>query len=402
MTHHRPQLDWIATQQVRMEQLTRAWAEMNSGSYHLAGLRRFRAVLEAEFASLGGEMATLPLAPITQVNALGHVVELPMAEALTITKRPHAPLQVLLVGHMDTVFGADHPFQTCRLREGNILNGPGVADLKGGLVVMLHALLALEQSPFAANIGWQVLLNPDEEIGSQASDILLKQAAVGKRLGLVYEPALADGTLAGARKGSGNFTLEIRGRSAHAGRNPADGRNAIVLAAEAVGALFALNGMCEGLTVNPAKIEGGSPNNVVPDLALVRFNIRTLAAADEAKVLSEIHALIEGWNAREGFAVTLHGRFTRQPKPLTPEIQAVFDLVLAAGEELGIPIAVKPSGGCCDGNNLWKYGLPNVDTLGVRGANIHSADEIVYLDSLTERAQLSALVLMKLAAGVAL
>ncbi|MDX2095385.1 MAG: hydrolase [Alphaproteobacteria bacterium] len=397
----RAPLDWIASQSDRMIALTERWAAVNSGSDNLAGLRTMRAALAEDFAVLGGVAEVLPLSPITRIDAAGAAVEMPMAEALRITKRPEAPIQILLVGHMDTVYGIDHPFQKTKQISENILNGPGVADLKGGLAVMLHALMALERSPWAGNLGWQVLLNPDEEIGSVASDPLLKEAASGKTLGLVYEPALADGTLAGVRKGSGNFTFIVRGRAAHAGRNPEAGRNAIAALAEATSAIFALNGQREEVTINPGKVEGGGALNVVPDLAILRFNIRTREVEDEAWVLGALNKMVDSLGHKDGFAAELHGHFTRKPKPMAPAVKAVFDFVQACGAELGLAIGVKPSGGCCDGNNLWHYGLPNVDTLGVRGANIHSAEEICYLDSFVERAQLSALMLMKLAKGEA-
>jgi glutamate carboxypeptidase len=399
LKRYRPHLDWIETQSQHMIFLTEAWSRINSGSYHIEGLRRMREALADNFSWLGGSAEVIALPPITQIDEKGEEQPVPMAEALSIRKRPQAPLQLLLVGHMDTVYGPDHPFQEPRFAEENILNGPGVADLKGGLVVMLKALEALEQSPWAMNLGWQVLLNPDEEIGSIASDPLLKEAAKGKKLGLVYEPALADGSLAGARKGSGNFTMTVRGRAAHAGRNPEEGRNAIVAAAELAQEIFGLNGKRDGVTFNPGQISGGGALNTVPDLAILRFNIRTREVADEAWCLAALNAMIDRLKRREGFSGALSGHFTRSPKPMSRENQAVFDMVLACGKELGIEIGIRPSGGCCDGNNLWQHGLPNVDTLGVRGANIHSSQEIVYLDSLVERAQLSALLLMKLASG---
>ncbi len=332
--------------------LTERWAAINSGSYNLAGLRAMRAELAAAFAPLGGEQTVLKLAPLTQINAKGEAVQVEMAEGLSIRKRPEAPVQILLVGHMDTVYGIDHPFQTSVKISENILNGPGVADLKGGLAVMLHALLAFERSPWANQLGWQVLLNPDEEIGSIASDPLLKEAAQGKKLGLVYEPSLADGTMAGERKGSGNFTIVVRGRVAHAGRNPQDGRNAIVALAELTAVIFALNGQREGLTLNPGKIEGGGALNVVPDLAILRFNIRTRAVEDEAWVLGELNNLVENLSHKNGYRAELHGFFTRKPKPMAPAVKAVFELVQQCGAELGLTIGIKPSGGCCDGNNL--------------------------------------------------
>ncbi len=392
-------LDWIDQQNEHMIFLTEAWSRINSGSYNIEGIRAMRVALADNFHWLGGEQEVVPMAPLTSIDARGNEHSIPIAEALTIRKRPEAPIQILLVGHMDTVYGLDHPFQEPRFVNETILNGPGVADLKGGLVVMLKALEAFERSPYADRLGWQVVLNPDEEIGSISSDFLLKQACKGKQLGLIYEPALADGSLAGERKGSGNFSITIRGRSAHAGRNPQDGRNAIVAAAELTQSLFELNGKRPGVTLNPAKIDGGSAMNVVPDLAVLRFNIRIQQASDEEWILSEIDQQIAQLNQRDGFSASRHGFFTRRPKPMSPENRQVFDLVLSCGRALGLEIGIKPSGGCCDGNNLWAHGLPNVDTLGVRGANIHSSEEIVYLDSLAERAKLSALLLMRLAGG---
>lgn len=399
LAQYQPHLDWIASQQQHMVFLTEAWSRINSGSYNIAGIRKFRDALKDNFSWLEGEMELVKLKPVLEVNEKGEEEPMEIAEALTIRKRPKAKIQVLLVGHMDTVYGLDHPFQEPKFESENILNGPGVADLKGGLVVMLKALEALEKSPWAENIGWQVVLNPDEEIGSVASDPLFKEAAKGKHFGMIYEPALADGSLAGERKGSDNYVIVVRGKAAHAGRNPQDGRNAIVALAEITQKIFALNGKREGLTLNPGHVAGGGATNVVPDLAILRLNLRPKAPEDQPWVEAQIRAICEEVNKRDGFSVTVHGNYTRAPKPMSPQNKAVFDMVLACGRDLGLEIGVKPSGGCCDGNNLWKYGLPNVDTLGVRGANIHSSKEIVYLDSLTERAQLSALILMKLASG---
>jgi glutamate carboxypeptidase len=274
-----------------------------------------------------------------------------------------------------------------------------VADLKGGLVVMLTALQALERSPYAEKVGWEVLLNPDEEIGSPGSAPLLEQSARRNHLGLVYEPALADGTLAGARKGSGNFTAVVRGKAAHAGREHHLGRNAIVALADFVGALDALNGRRPGVTVNPGRIEGGGPLNVVPDLAIVRFNVRVADAEQQTWVDQELQRLGAAIDAREGISLALRGRFGRPPKVLTSANLALFEMLAGCGAELGVGIRWQSTGGCCDGNNLAAAGLPNVDTLGVCGGRIHSSREFVLLDSLTERARLSALFLMKLGAG---
>jgi glutamate carboxypeptidase len=396
-----PYLDWINTQEQHMMHLTESWSRMNSGSYHVEGLARMHQALADNFLWLNGEMDAPEIAPLEMVDAQGRVAQIPLGKALRVRKRPDAPLQVFLGGHMDTVFGKDHPFQEpVFTHEGTQLNGPGAADLKGGLVVMLKALEALERSPWAEKIGWEVLINPDEEIGSQSSDVLLKEAAARNHLGLIYEPALADGTLAGARKGSGNFTIIVRGVAAHAGREFDKGENAIVRAASLVQQLHGLNGQQDGLTLNIGKIEGGGPLNMVPDLALVRFNVRVESARQQEWLLTQLERILSDAAAQWGSdAVMRHGGFTRAPKPMSEANLAVFEAVRDCGAMLGQEIAWKATGGCCDGNNLWQHGLPNVDTLGVRGGNIHSDKEYVILSSLVERARLSALLLMRLASG---
>ena len=399
MHQYSPYLDWIESQHVAMVSLVEQWSSINSGSYNLPGLAHMLAALSASFAVLGGKEERIALAPMKAVNKQGDAFDQPQGQALRIRKRPDAPLQVFLCGHMDTVFGADHPFQTVRRIDDNTLNGPGAADLKGGLVIMLHALHALEQSPYASQIGWEILLNPDEEIGSTGSAPLLAEAAKRNHLGLIYEPSFADGTIVSKRKGTGNFTAVIRGRAAHAGRDFHLGRNAIALMGEYITALYALNGKHEGITVNPGIIEGGKAVNIVPDLAILKFNIRMASHAEQEWVTQELERLTAEFSVREGFSFALHGGFTRPPKPVTDGVQKLFDYVQDCGKQLGQNIKWQPSGGCCDGNNLIAHGLPNLDTLGVRGGEIHSDREFVLLDSLTERAKLSALLLMRLASG---
>lgn len=399
MEQYQPYLDWIDSQSQHMIHLTQSWSRINSGSYHLEGLARMCQALEDNFLWLNGHIETIALPPLKAVDARGEEVEIAMGKALRIRKRPEAPIQAFLGGHMDTVFAADHPFQEPVYLDDNTLNGPGVADLKGGLVVMLKALEAVEQSSWAEKIGYEIVINPDEEIGSQSSDFLFKEAAERCQFGLIYEPALSDGTLAGARKGSGNFTIVVKGKAAHAGREFEAGRNAIVVAAEVVQALDALNGQREGMTVNVGKIEGGGPLNMVPDLAIVRFNVRLPSAEDRewmSEELEKVQRLVDG---RDGYFLFVHGAFTREPKPMAAKNKTLFNLLRTTGEIANIPIAWKATGGCCDGNNLWKYGLPNIDTLGVRGGNIHSDKEFVLLDSLPDRAKLSALFLMRMASG---
>ena len=372
-----------------------AWAGVNSGSAHLAGLARMADLLADVLAGFPGAVERIRLAPVGQVLASGAVVEAEQGEALRLTVRPEARLQVALTGHYDTVFGADSGFQAVRSLPDGRLNGPGIADMKGGISVMLGALLAVEGAAVAGlDFGYTVLLSPDEETGSLASAPLLAQVARRASVGLTYEPALADGTLASARKGSGNYHVVVSGRAAHAGRDFAAGRNAMAAAARIAAALDACNGRREGVTINVARIDGGGPSNIVPDRAVVRFNVRLPEAGDQAWVEQAMdQALAAG--AGEGIGIHLHGGITRAPKPFTPEQQRLFASMRAVGADLGQAIGWKPSGGVCEGNNLFAHGLPNIDTLGVRGGLIHSEEEFAIPESFAERAGLSALWLMR-------
>ena len=373
-----------------------AWAAINSGSRNLAGLERMADLLADAFAALPGVLRLDSPQPVERVNEAGKTVKIKHGRHLHLTVRPTAPVQLLLTGHMDTVFGADHAFQQTHWIEDGVLGGPGVADMKGGLSVMLAALKAFEKSKLADRIGYEVVINSDEEVGSLGSAALLNQAAQGKHAALTYEPAaLPDGTLAGARPGSGNFSFVIKGKSAHAGRNPEDGRNAIVAASEL--ALRLAMSKTPGLSVNPAKIDGGGPSNVVPDLAILRVNMRPRTTDDQEIAGRLIAKAVDETAKSHEVYIEIHGGFGRPPKPLTEEAEALFKLVRNAGADLGQEIAWQPTGGVCDGNNIAACGVPVVDTMGVRGGKIHSMDEYLISASLGERARLSALTILRLA-----
>ena len=373
---------------------TAAWAAINSGSRNLAGLAEMAAQLSVAFAPLGAAMLRDP-APAGAVDSRGDVMALQHGQNLHVSCRPDAPLQVLLTGHMDTVFGTDDAFQTCRWIDADTLNGPGTADMKGGIAVMLAALAAFEASPFADRLGWEAVIVSDEEVSSPGSASLLAEVARRCHLGLTYEPALPDGTLAGARKGSGNFSAVVTGRAAHAGREPEKGRNAVLAAADLALRLKALT--TGDLSVNPAKIDGGGPNNVVPDRAVLRWNMRPSTADAQHRAQAAVDTLVAEIAAAHDVEIHIHGSFARPPKPMDANQLRLFELVRDCGGALGLPIDWRETGGVCDGNNLAATGLAVVDTLGPRGGAIHSSDEFLCVDSLEERAKLSALLLMRVA-----
>lgn len=372
-----------------------AWAPVNSGSRNLAGLAATATLLADTFAALPAAVALEDAAPVEVVEPDGRVREVAHGRNLVVSVRPEAPVRILLTGHMDTVFGIDHPFQTLTWREPGVLGGPGVADMKGGIAIMLAALKAIEAAPGIDRFGYDVVINSDEEVGSPGSAGLLARLAKGKVAALTYEPAMPDGTLAGARSGSGNYSFIISGLSAHAGRNPEDGRNAVLAAADL--ALRLAAGRRPTLSVNPAKVDGGGPNNVVPDHAVLRVNFRPATPDDEARARALIADSVAAVAAAHGVTIHAHGSFGRPPKPLDPGAERLFGLVKRCGSDLEIDIAWRSTGGVCDGNNIAACGVPVVDTMGARGGAIHSADEYLLVDSLPERAMLSALTMLRLA-----
>ncbi|WP_412071317.1 hydrolase [Qipengyuania sp. SS22] len=374
------------------------WTAINTGTANLDGLARMAGVLADAFSTLPGEIELVEPATVTAISAEGHEFEKPHGRHMVLRVRPEAERRFVLTGHMDTVFPVDHPFQNTVWLDDETINGPGTADMKGGLNVILHSLMTFEGIDGSQRVGYDVMINSDEETGSLASRALIEDLARGKYAALTYEPsALPDGTLAHARGGTGNYSITFTGRSAHAGRNPQGGRNAIVAASDLVLRIKALE--AEDITVNPAKIEGGSANNVVPDLAVLRFNIRPKSTDAMARFEGDLEALITKVAAQHDVGVHRHGGVTRPPKPVDAKAQRLFDLVKACGAELGQEIGWKSTGGVCDGNNIAATGVPVVDTLGVRGGAIHSPDEFMIVPSLRERAALSALVLAKLSTG---
>jgi glutamate carboxypeptidase len=399
MQRYRPSLDLISSQRQRMLDRVTAWSSINTGTTNATGNEKLAEILVEPFSRLGGQVRVHPLGSWKTIDREGAWVDLALGKCISILKPSAGHISVLLAIHMDTVYSVDDPFQNVRLGEHGNLIGPGVADAKGGIAVMLTALEALERSDFAGGLGWEVLLNCDEEIGSPLSAPLFAAAATRNQFGLLFEPALPDGALVDRRKGSGTFTVLIKGRSAHAGRDFANGRNAVLQAARLADQLDALNLAHPGVTVNVGSIHGGGPANVVPDRAVCQVNFRTTEFADEAPLKRDVVALVAKVNQTDGFSAELDYRPASPPKMLDDPTARLLDAIFGAGRELGLDLDHRPSGGACDGNRLAAAGLPNIDSLGVRGGHIHSPQEYMVIDSLPERAQLTALLLMKIASG---
>lgn len=391
--HERRTIDRIDGAAMRSQ--VERWVAVNSGTRNVAGLDIMAGLLADAFAALPGEVSLVDPDPVETVDADGTVRAIDHGRHLLVRVRPQAPVRMLFTGHMDTVYGETHAFQAMRYLDANTLNGPGAADMKGGLSVMLAALMAVEAERIGDRFGYDVMINSDEETGSFSSARLIDRVAQGKVAAFTYEPALPDGTLAGARGGTGNFSIVVTGRSAHAGRNPEEGRNAIVAAADTALRLSAARS--PRLAVNPARIDGGGPNNVVPDHAVLRVNFRPHGLDEIERARAQIDAAVAAVARDHDVEIAVHGSFNRPPKPIDAGAAKLFALVQQVGADLSIPIAWRDTGGVCDGNNIAACGVPVIDTMGVRGGAIHSAQEFMLVDSLAERAGLSAVAIARIA-----
>ncbi len=364
------------------------WADINSGSGHLAGLDRMRAALRTEFGRLPGVAVEELACPGT-------------AAALRVSVRPEAKTRVLLSGHFDTVYEPNDPFQRCRWLDAETLNGPGVADMKGGLLTILAALQAFEQTPQAERIGWDVLLTPDEETGSHGSAHLFRAAPERVQFALVFEPARPNGDIVHSRKGTGGAIATCRGRASHAAKIPNDGRNAILALAEFLLAASEIPAALPGVLVNVANIRGGvAATNVVPDFAEAELDLRVTQVADRDRLVAHLNALAAEINAREGFQLDLKIRFNRPPKECLPLEAKLFPEWQRAAQDVGIArFNWVHTGGASDGNFLSIAGVPTLDGVGPIGDQLHSNREFIRVPTIASRAQVVALFLHRLASG---
>lgn len=387
-----------SNQQLMIEQL-HTLCNINSGSENLEGLARMADTLSSLFSPLADETSVKTLAPFQTFNMAGEASLQAVGDALLFRKRPEAKRRILLSGHMDTVYSIHHPFQQMTYLNDEEINGPGVSDMKGGLLVILHTLQAFERLPCAEHLGWDVLINADEEIGSPGSSVLFDELAANYQAGLVYEPAASkSGTIAKNRKGSGKFTIIAKGKAAHAGRAFYEGRNAICYLAEVITEIHALNGLREGVTINVGLMAGGDALNIVPAKAVAKLDVRISHPEDADWVRQQLNAIMDTFS-RKDYELELAGVFSRPVKKVSRSTERLFERIKTQGLNLGLNIDWKDTGGCCDGNNIAQHGIPVIDTLGVRGGNIHSSDEFIILDSLAERVSLSFLLLNDLATG---
>ncbi len=367
-----------------------------TGMGNTAALDETRALFTERLGKLGAKTELIPGDPKPAWLRGGSTTGEPPPTAVCRRTDRKAAQKVLIAGHLDTVHDPKGPFLKLDIRpDGKTAIGPGCVDMKGGLVITLHALEALEAC--GVDVAWTFLLNSDEETGTYHSEGAIRAEAKHHDIGLAIEPALADGSLAVERMGSGQFMVECRGRSAHVGREFDKGVSAVTKLAHCLVEIGKMPDLAQGKIVSVGPLEGGVATNAVPDRARAWGNARfpTKSVGDEIE--SALAALATDPNAIPG--VEVFTSFNRPAKPLIPATEQLALLARAVAEALGQELPFASTGGVCDGNIMQDAGLPTIDTLGVRGGGLHTPDEWIDLTSLVERCQLMAILLSRLAMG---
>ena len=360
---------------------------IDCGSYSPAGVNRVAAWIAAAFADLGGGVER-------RVDPTGRYGDTVIG---TFLGRDPAGPRVLLIGHMDTVFSdgtvTERPFAT----DGDIARGAGVTDMKGGLLAGVHALGALR----ALRDGWQDLpferitfvANPDEEIGSPSSTPHIREVAASSDLCFVLECARANGDFVSSRKGIADLRLTVRGRAAHAGVEPEQGRNAIHAGARMVERIQALNGRWSGVTANVGVFQAGTRPNIVPDLANLEVDVRGVTRTELEEAIAAIHAIA----AQPGVpdvTVEITQMAGWQPMEKLERSGRLAEHVKALAGRIGFSTTDVGTGGASDANTTSGMGIPSIDGLGPVGGRDHSPDEYLEISSIVPRTTLIAAALL--------
>jgi glutamate carboxypeptidase len=350
--------------------------EIESPSRNAAGVNRVLETIAKSFEGTGG--AACEREPTT--DSLGDILR------VRCDPTRHEP-GILVLSHMDTV----HPVGTLASklayrREGDRVYGPGIYDMKGGLILAVAAFRRIAQEKRRTKLPITFLLTPDEELSSPVSRSLIEREARGQRYVLVTEPARAGGKIVTERKGIGVFVIRTRGRPAHAGGEPDKGRNAIVAMAEIVLAISGLNDPARGITTNVGLIVGGTARNTVAEECTIEVDLRFCDGASAGEVEARIKALK---SPRPDIETTVTGKITRPPFVRDRAVNLMFEKAAAIAKEIGFTLQSSPRvGGGSDGNFTAAMGIPTLDGLGVDGDGAHTNDEYMLFSSIEPRTRL--------------
>ena len=352
---------------------------METPSHEKTALDRLGMFLKEYCQNLGGEVINHP-----QKSAGDHI------EARFFFNPPHKlKNKILLLCHMDTVFPLGTLARFPYREDGEKIFGPGVSDMKGGIVVTLAALSAISHAEIASN-PITVLFTSDEETGSSTSRALIEKLASEACLVLVLEPGMPDGAVKTWRKGVGEFTVTVKGRAAHAGGDHQKGRNAIEEMAHQVLAIQKMTDYEKETTVNVGVIHGGIASNVVPDEARIEVDMRVMRPGEAERITAAIYALQPHL---PDTTISVSGGLNRPPMPYSKGIQETFELVKQMASRIGIDLKASGTGGASDANFVAPLGIPVVDGMGPAGGEYHSEREYINRESLFERTRLLTAIL---------
>jgi len=359
------------TRNPEMIALLKKLVEIESPSNNKAAVDRVGAFLADEFQRAGAQLEIVP-------NTItgNHL----------IARWGTGPGGILLMHHMDTVFPLGTLENMPFYEKDDRLFGPGVLDMKGGIVVSLTAITALRAAGELTH-PVTMLVTSDEEIGSDTSRDLIIRLASSAALVLVMESGLVDGSLKTWRKGVGDFLVKVKGRAAHAGGAHQDGRNAIEELAHQVLAIQKMTDYDKGTTLNVGVIKGGTVSNVVPDEAIAEVDFRIVIPEEAERISKAMHALRP---VTADTTLEVSGGLNRPPMPNDAIMKATFEKASMLAATVGLQIKAGGSGGGSDGNFVAPLGIPLLDGMGTYGEGMHSEREYIFTRSLTERATLAA------------
>ncbi len=375
------------------------WVDQNTGTFNIEGLRAFSQRLLKPLEELGFTVRS-ERGPELDIPGRGRFETGPLITAHRPALEGQGnPAHFLLVGHYDTVFEPDSPFQQFRLsaESPGRATGPGIVDMKGGIVVMLAALRVLEQSGDLGAAEWTVIFNADEEIGSLGSRARIEEAARRATTGFVFEAAYEGGVMVRSRRGLGQFYLTVEGVAAHSGSAHQKGRSAIREIVEKVRLIEALTDYKRGINLNVGTLRGGTKRNIVPFHAEAWVDLRY----DTPELGREVRAEIEEISGRtfvEGTTTELWGTLHRPPKIETEAVRELLEKHAEVAEAMGVrPPEPVHAGGGTDGSLMGAVGLPTLDSMGAEGGDAHTDREFIEIDSLTRRAAIAAILMRRLA-----
>lgn len=374
-------IGYISSHLGEMLDLLERCVNMDSGTHFKNGVDALGCILAEKLERLG---FTTKIEPVKGFG--NHVVA---------HKVSAGEPRLLFIGHMDTVFPKGFPKKNPFRIEGDKAFGPGVIDMKGGLVIIFYALEALRNTcpGIYKKLNLAVLFNSDEEVGSPSSQLLIFREAQEADAICVLEPAKPGGEMVIGRKGCGRFKMRIFGRAAHAGSHPEDGISAVEELAHKILALHSLNDYKRGRTVNIGIIKGGIRHNVIADLVEAEIDIRAWDEESAAMIIKEMRAICNRAYVH-GSKSELTGGMVFPPWPHQEESLKLFRMVREAGKKLGIDLKYINTGGASDANHAWKF-APVIDGMGPIGQDHHSPMEYMNIPSLPERCQVLALFLQE-------